>query len=96
MSGKTPAWVLRMEKATDAGGYRCSGFEANAVAKEWRENQARIAELEAALEISEAQTEALNEGTLKLEAEVLKLRLELGRARGTICDKEIQEGASDE
>ena len=40
-----PAWVLRMEKATDQTGYRCSGFEANAVAKEWRQQQAEIERL---------------------------------------------------
>ena len=57
MSDNVPAWVLRMENATDVGahadcqtGYRCSGFEANAVAKEWRDNQAEIARLNGILD----------------------------------------------
>ena len=44
---EVPAWVTRMEKATDSGavageytGYRCSGFEANSIAREWRNQQA--------------------------------------------------------
>ena len=48
MSDNTPAWVLRMEKANDATGYHCSGFEANAVAREWRKLHAEIERLRAA------------------------------------------------
>lgn len=40
-----PAWVARMDAATDATGYHCSGFEANATAREWREQQAEIERL---------------------------------------------------
>ena len=41
-----PAWVTRMAKATDKDGYHCSGFEANAIAREWRQMRERIEELE--------------------------------------------------
>ena len=40
-----PAWLTRLEKATDAEGHHMSGFAANEIAKEFREQQAEIEKL---------------------------------------------------
>jgi len=42
-----PAWLTRLEKATDAEGHHMSGFAANEIAKEFREQQAEIKRLRA-------------------------------------------------
>ena len=44
-----PAWLTRLEKATGRGGHQMSGFVANEIAKEFREQQAEIERLKSSL-----------------------------------------------
>lgn len=52
---KKPAWVTRMAKAKEStGGYHCSAFEANTVAREWTYQQKEIASLRRQLQLAVA------------------------------------------
>lgn len=47
MRKEVPAYISRMEKATDEEGFHCSGFSANEMAREYRAMRKEITELRA-------------------------------------------------
>ena len=74
-----PAWLTRLEKATGRGGHQMSGFVANEIAKEFREQQAEIQGLKLGLDESSKEAIRLRQCLESRQKEVFEQQAEVER-----------------